>query len=213
MGEGSRSASAMQNGPCEIATAPMFTYESIEVINKRLKEHYGLLEDKPNFRLQWPDEEYEIRLLNHTPEGLQLLHPVFKKVHKYLKIYHGFWVLERLTEVDVINQQHLPDTALSYEPIYHFYDLKNGQATAKQPAWPPIKFLIDTLLDNIRQKGIYTRYKHPNAGDTSEDIILKRLEELREMEDYLFGDETNVTTALAHQWGVVVPRNYEKKEG
>ncbi len=155
-------------------------YEPINVINTRLKDHYGFTAEKVKFRLTWPDNEFEIRNQNFTPEGIQLTHPKPQRVHKYVKYLHGFWVLERLMDVPVINLHNLPDNVLSYEPIYHFYEIdKNTRLyVPKQPAWMPIKFLVDSLLGNMNAAGVFTKYKHPKAGKSRKELIAEDQAEL-----------------------------------
>jgi hypothetical protein len=190
-------------------------YEPINVINTRLKDHYGFLNGKVNFRLTWPDDEFEIRNQNFTPEGLQLVHPKAQRVHKYIKYLHGFWVLERLLEVPLtnINAGVLKlEQGLSYEPLYHFYDIdpNTGEYKAKQPAWRPVQFLVDACLSNIKAGNTYLKYKHPKAGKNTKELIAAEQAELQEIEAYLAINETETGDALAHRQGIVVPRNYER---
>lgn len=193
-----------------------FPFEPIRVINKKLEDHYGLTNDKPTFRLTWPDDEFEVRNQNFTPEGLQLIHPKPQRVHKYVKYLHGFWVLERLTEVPLsnINSGVLKlEQGLSYEPLYHFYDIDphTGEYIAKQPAWRPIQFLVEACLDNIKKGSTFTKYKHPKAGKSRQELIAEDVAELQEIEAYLALNETETGDALAHRQGIVVPRNYERQ--
>jgi len=173
----------------------VFIVESVPVINKRLREHFGLRSEKAYFRLTWPNDEFEVRRTNKTPEGWTLLHPEFRKVHKYEKWRWGCWVLERLSEVPIVNLKELADTALSYEPIWTF---EKGQP----PAWAPVKFLITTLLEQARSAGVYKKYKHPLEGLTTEELKESKKLELEAIERELFGNETRIGDALAHEHGV-----------
>jgi len=173
----------------------VFISEPIPVINRRLREYFGLRAERPYFRLTWPNDEFEIRKVNYTPEGFQLIHPEFRKVHKYEKWRWDHWILERLSEVPIINMKDLPDIALSYEPIWTF-------DKDKPICWAPVRLLVETVLNQARAGSSYKKYKHPYEGLTDKQAIEKRDAEVQEMYDYLYGDETKIGDALAHEHGV-----------
>ena len=181
----------------------MFPKENIDTINRRLKDTFGLYADKVRYRVTWPNDEFEVRRVNHTEEGFQLIHPEFRKVHKYEKWRWDHWIIERLMEVPTVNTAQLAGASLSYEPLWTLDE--------KELAWPPIRFICQTVEDKIKnaQNGQqYQQYKHPYEGLTTEEQIQKHEQELKEIESYLYGNETRVTDALAYHGAIVVPTNY-----
>lgn len=176
----------------------MIPVEPIEVINKRIKDHYGITEDKPNFRITWANDEYEHRWATHTDEGLELLFPEVRRLKKYPYIQDKY-VLERLIEVPVFQTKELPEFKLSYEPLHVFED-KHGNPLP--PAWIAAKWVIDQIHQQIQEAGLYTKYKHPLDGLNTEQLKEKKREEIKELQETLFGNETDVGDALAYKEGV-----------
>ena len=173
--------------------------ETLEIINKRLKDNYGETVDKPNFRIVWSETEFENRLTNFTNEGFELIHPEVRQLPKYRQWIREKYVLERLTEVPIINESELPESRLSYEPLWVFEDAKGN---AVRPTWPAAKFVIETVHEQVRTSSYYTKYKDPDNGLTQEQQFEKRNLELQEIQDELFGNETTIGDALAHKQGV-----------
>lgn len=166
--------------------------EPVEVINRRLQENYGETEEKgnrlPNYRIVWSEDQMELRRTDRTREGFQLAHPVVMELPKYRQWIQKKHVLERLTVVPIINEQDLPSSKLSYEPIWVFEDAKGR---ALPPVWPMCKFVIDGIHDRMAQAGAYTR--HPDHNETKEELDAR----LKEIEAYLYQNETDVGDALA----------------
>ena len=86
--------------------------ETLEIINKRLKDNYGETVDRPNFRIVWSEDQFENRLTHFTDEGFELIHPEVRQLPKYKQWIHDKYVLERLTEVPIINENELPSSKL-----------------------------------------------------------------------------------------------------
>lgn len=179
----------------------MIPYEKVETINKRLKDHYGrAADDRANYRIVWSEDEFENRLCDFTPEGFQLIHPKVYRMPKYRQYIKNMHILERLTVVPVVDMKTLPEINLSYEPIHIFQNPWTGEALP--PVWAACKFLIDQLNKQIAEAGVYTKYKHPDAGLSTKDQVEKRRVEILEIEEALYGNETEVTDALAYREGV-----------
>lgn len=176
----------------------MIPIEPLEVINKRLKEHYGVTEDKPNFRISWSDDQWEHRWTANTEEGLQLIHPEVRRMRKYPYL-KGKHVLEQLTEVPIISQHEIPEFALSYEPLHVFEDNKGNPLP---PAWIAAKWVVDQIHRQIEEAGLYTKYKDPLAGLNTKDLLEKKRTEIIQLEETLFGNETTVGDSLAYKEGV-----------
>lgn len=162
--------------------------ETLEWINKQLVAEFGIATDngKPMWRVVSSWDQYEHRLQNHV-DGMQLLHPEVRLVPKYdqRNLNHtDQYVLERLVVVPIINMVDLPEFTQSYEPYYWF---RNG--TTGEPLPPKFyiaKFLIDTLYASMgRNKGL-AKYVDEEALHPAE----VREARLKEMEEYLYGDES-----------------------
>lgn len=168
--------------------------ESIESINKRLLDEYGsdISSNKPKFRVVFSDSQYENRIMTHTDKGFELVHPEVCFVPKYKQYISHRYILERLTPV--IGETDLLEK-ISYEPVWTFQD-KNSHYL---PPWfEGCRFIIENILMNMAVKNYYAKYK---------DIMSKEqyLEDIKKMEDELFGNETTVGDHLAYRTGIVVP--------
>lgn len=167
--------------------------ESLENVNRLLVDRFSSdsSTNQAIWRLSWSDDQLEKRRMNCTPEGIQLLHSEVFLVKKYPYI-KSKWVLERLVVIPDFQQDELPVSKLSYEPIYTFDIFPSMQA---------ILFIVDTVYAALGKKSM-AKYVDP---DTSEEVRQNRIKELHQE---LFGNETDVGDALAYKQGVTVPRNY-----
>lgn len=169
--------------------------ESIEVINKRLLDQYGRFEDgRPNWRVVWSDDQFEKRWVNHTPEGLELLHPTVEERPKYWYSRHRY-ILERLIPVPQFVESDLVEKT-SYEPVWTFQD---NAGNPLPPVWEAIFLLIKTVQANIASAGHNAPYKLPEEMGNTKEAIAARVEKLQRE---LFGNETSVTDALAYDRAV-----------
>jgi hypothetical protein len=172
--------------------------ERIEDINQKLIDHYGLdtSTGRPMFRVVWANDELEKRLMDYTDNGVQLLFPVVREVKKYPYLV-DMYVLERLVVVPEINQKELPTQKLSYEPIWTFCDVNRNPLP---PRWDASKLVVDVLYAALGKKSL-RKYVEPDEDEA-------RIDRLQEE---LFGNESEVTDALAYKEGVVVPGNFKKE--
>lgn len=177
----------------------MYPRENIDTLNRRLKDTFGSYEGHVRYRITWPNNEFEIRRMNFTEEGFQLIHPELRRVHKYEKWRWDHWILERIMEVPVVNMERLGGANLSYEPCWTLEEI--------QIAWPPIKFICNTIEEKIGKK-LYKQYKHPYEGLTTKEQLEKKQMELDEIYQSLYGNETRVGDALAYHGAIVVPTSY-----
>jgi hypothetical protein len=164
------------------------TYEKVETINRRLHDIYSETANLPNFRIVWSEDQFEMRRTNFTDEGFELIHPEVRNLPKYRQWIQRKYVLERLTVVPYVNEADLPDSKLSYEPIWVFEDAKGDPIT---PAWAVTKFIIDGIHKAMAEAGVYTKY--PDKNETVEQIN----DRLQTIQDSLFENESNVGDALA----------------
>ena len=134
--------------------------ESVETLNKRLIEHFGVdTEDgRPQFRIVWSDDQTEKRLTGYTEFGTVLLVPEVREVPKYSYIKH-MYVLERYVLVD---EAELPGINKSYEPIWVFRDVNNNPLP---PLWEACKVVIDVLYATLGKSSLakYVEAKGPRG--------------------------------------------------
>jgi hypothetical protein len=169
--------------------------ESIESINKKLLEEFGTEFGKsPRFRVVWSEDQYEKRLTSFTDEGFELLAPEVRELPKYKQWIREKFILERL--VPIVGDTDLV-TKVSYEPAWVFQD-KNGNYLP--PFFDGCKLVVESLMEKMGHKG-HAKYKDPNVSKE------ERLEQIKKVEAELFGNESDVTDALAYGTGVVVPGN------
>ncbi len=124
-----------------------------------------------------------------TDEGLDLLYPEVREVKKYQHITERY-ILERL--VPVIGDTDII-TNMSYEPAWTFEDRYHDYLP---PRFDACKFIIETIHGQMDRKNTHKELKDPDAS------VEGRLKKQKEMEFYLFGNETPVGDALAHGSGV-----------
>ena len=179
----------------------METTESIDSINRQLRDLFGIdtVNGQSLWRVVWSDDQFENRLMEYTPSGMQLLLPEVVKVRKYSYVNHRY-VLERLVVVPVPDRRELADTHLSYEPMWVF---QNEAKEYLPPRMDACKFIIDAVYAAMGNKSLRKYIEGAEADKES------RVEKLT---TELFGNETKVGDALAYKEGVVVPQNYPEKE-
>jgi hypothetical protein len=166
--------------------------EPVVVLNKRLKDYYGLLEGYPKFRVVWSTNEYERRLIRETPEGFILLTPVIKTLPKY-NYARDRYILEKITAVP---DEFIDDVGsrLSYEPIWVFEDSYGNSLPPKWEAIVVIFKSVEEMSDPNRK---------PYKQDEKEGNTIEALEEkAKVLQEQLYGNETPVTDALALGSGV-----------
>lgn len=176
--------------------------ETLEVLNQRLIEYFGIdtSTGDPIFRIVWSDDQTEKRLVPTLDTGIQLLHPEVREVKKYPYIQH-LYVLERLVIVPEENIQELVGLKMSYEPIWVYCDQYRNPLP---PIWNATKFAIDCLFAAIGKKSL-RKYVEDEKNTTEEG----RQQKISELQQELFGNETDVGDALAYREGIVVPNSYK----
>jgi len=165
--------------------------ESIRSINEKLKQEYGSFSDgRPNFRVVFSEDEYEKRWTNFTQEGFELLNKEVRLLPKYKQWLKQKYVLERLVPVG-------PDSDLtektSYEPSYVFQDKHMNYLI---PRFDVCSFVIESIYAAMSKAGTHARYRDVNE---TPEVREKRLDDMKEK---LFGNDTDVSHALAYGSGV-----------
>lgn len=160
--------------------------EKIEDINISLIREFGIATDngKPMFRVVWGDDQLEKRMVSHTLEGMQLLHPEIQERKKYAKFGREYYILERLVIVPIVHMSDLPTDAQSYEPLHFFWDKEHKPLP---PKYYICKFIIDTLYAAMGKKSM-AKYIDEEAVNPIE----VREARIKELEEYLFGDESDL---------------------
>lgn len=181
--------------------------EPIESINNQLIDLFGIdtISGQPIWRIVWSNDQWEHRLSDCTPEGFQLVQPTVQWLPKYKQWIPDKFVLERLVAVPEVSKEILPASNTSYEPIFVF---ENSKHEYLPPKLTVAKFAIDAVYA-AQGKSSLAKYKDPDAGLNTADLIQKKREELAELENDLYGNETATGDALAYGHGVVVPHNFK----
>jgi|SRR5882672_554335 len=188
--------------------------EPVESINASLVDYYGVdtITGDPIWRVVWSEDQFEHRLgtyddfVPNTEIYLRTVTEV-RYVPKYRQWIKQKFVLERLVVIPESNIPELPATKVSYEPIYVF---ETGSGKYLPPNLQAAKFVVDTIYA-ATGKSSMAKYKDPDAGLNKEDQFDKKVSEIDAIQKELFGNESLVGDALAHDQAIVVPRNYEKK--
>jgi hypothetical protein len=177
--------------------------ESIETLNARLVDHFGIDSStgRAMFRIVWANDELEKRLMATLDSGIELLYPTVREVKKYPYL-KDLYVLERLVVVPDVNVKELPTSRLSYEPLWAYRD---ENALPIPPIWDATKFIIDCLYAALGKKSM-AKYVDSEENTTPEGLDLR----ITKLQEELFGNETETCDALRYHEGIVVPPTYKK---
>ena len=179
--------------------------ESIPTLNQRLIDHYGVdtVSGQPMFRIVWANNQTEKRLVAESDGGVVLIYPTVMEVKKYPYL-KDLYVLERLVVVPEVNQDELPTSKLSYEPLWAYCDTNRGYL---YPIWVATQLVIDTLYAALGKKSM-AKY----VDDEKNTTIEGRNQRIAEIQADLFGNETETGDALRYKEAIVVPNNYGEGE-
>lgn len=177
--------------------------ESIESINRQLIDQFGIdtITGLPIFRVVWSEDQVEKRLTDRTESGLLLLAPTVMVLPKYKQWIKERYILERLVVVPEINRAELPESKLSYEPLWVFRDKNDSYIP---PAFWACKFVIDTLYAAIGKSSL-AKYVDEEAKNPEE----QREKRIQQLELELFGDESGLLGRTITGEASVVPQTYE----
>lgn len=168
----------------------------LELMNRRLHEWYGETESLPHFRIVWSEDQLEKRITQYTNEGLQLLRPEVRELPKYKQWIQAKYLIEKLTIVPQYIETDLVEK-LSYEPLFVF---ENGKGEYLPPRLEVARIAIENVMSNLSVPAERAKYIDPDlTPGTSRE---HRSEELRKMQEELFGNETDIGDALATRSGV-----------
>ena len=178
--------------------------ETIETLNQRLIDYFGIDTESSNpiWRLTWSTDEMEIQLLPYTKEGLELPYPVAREVKKY-PFQQDQWVLERLVLVPKMHEEMV--VKKSYEPMWIF-------DKGLPPKWEPIQHIVNCVYLALgKEPSRHAEYQHPDAGLDTKTLVEKEHARIKQVQEDLFGNETDTGDALAYGSGVSVPSNYKER--
>lgn len=176
-----------------------------ERINALLRDKFGIdtVSGLPIWRVSWAPDQYEKRYgtySDYTPSGICIRTVAeVREVPKYPYL-DRIYILENLQAIPMVNVGELPTATLSYEGLYPFTHRLTGEYLP--PKWEMCEFVIDCVYSAMGKKSL-RKYVDP---DDTEDPLEAKQKRVKEIYDYLYGDETRVTDALASKTGIVVPQ-------
>jgi hypothetical protein len=164
--------------------------KEIDRLNNYLARDYGYFNGElPNWRIVWSDDQVEKRLSKFTDFGVELVDPVVMEKPKYRQYIHQKYILERLIPIPPRLDNDLVGK-FSYEPIFVFADKDDNFLP---PRYDVCKIVIYGVYHKAAAS-VGVQYRDPRAEEDFREMELARMESLKE---YLWGNETPVTDALA----------------
>lgn len=158
-------------------------------------DHYGItIDGSPIFRVVWSEDQYEKRWTNYTDAGIELLEPEVREYPKYKQYIHEKYVLERLVIIDSTKINGSPVLNVTYEPLFTFEDTNKNYLP---PRYKACKFIIDSLYAALGKQSL-AKYKDELATESVEEREIR----LSQLQQELFGNETDTGDALAYKEGV-----------
>lgn len=166
--------------------------ETLKSLNERLIDYYGMAwNGMPIYRIIWSDDQFEKRLTECDDKGVQLLFPEVRELPKYSHYIKSKYILERLVELNEQAQIELK-VKINYEPLWVYTDKDNN---ALPPKWEVTQFVINTVNAAMGKDNLA---KYIDPGDSPE----MKQERISKIEEEMFGNETDVTDAMAYGSGV-----------
>jgi hypothetical protein len=168
----------------------------VDEINKLLLDNFGKFNDQPRFRVVWANDQFEKRMVEYTPEGLELPEPKILEVPKYITAWHrDTYILEMLMPVGTLTDLV---TSVSYEPVWTFRSQTTGEVLP--PLYGACKMVAETIMINMQRTYEGPKYKDPESdAKVAPDI---KLERIMKIEEELFGNETPLGDSLKRDTAV-----------
>ena len=167
--------------------------ELVVDINDRLKHVFGIdtITGATIWRIVFSEDQFEKRhgtYTDYTPNGLYIRTVTeTREVPKYRQWIEKKYVLERLVVVPEQNQDELPASRVSYEPLWVFED-KDGNYLP--PKWEAAKFIIDTVYAAQYGPKTHSMKKYiddESSQEASLELKKKRVDGIMEA---LWGDQS-----------------------
>lgn len=174
--------------------------ETLEIINQRLKDNYGLgINDLPKYRVVWSTSQREVRtglFVKQTEAGIYLGEAIkTEEVEKY-PMYSDYWILECI-QPNIGN--HELKARYSYEPLWVFAD-QNGNPL-------PFDWEVIEKIIYFQQYGMAKPIPTQRELDHAYEEEIER--EKAEMLDQLQHDEA-FPDKMYDSKVVTVPSNYKE---
>ena len=159
--------------------------EPVDVLNKRLRDIYGIdvVNGMPMWRIVFSEDQLEKRLTPFTDAGIELLYPEVRLLPKYNQWVKEKWILENLVLVPESNKDELADSKISYECLYVFEDDKGNYLP---PKWEACEFVI-ACVEAAKGKPGNLRHYIEDVDDP--EVRHKRINKI---EEELFGDVSSL---------------------
>lgn len=178
-----------------------------KVINKQLKEHYGISTESAQamWRIVWSDDEMEMQKCEFSQEGLVLLYPEVRLVPKYRQWIQQRYILEHLVGVPDVSLSEIPSTKMSYEPIWTFENAHDGSFLP--PIWRAVKLIVDTVHAAMGGTGLKKYVEINGETGTNESHRAATEKRLEGIENELFGEMSSLegATKTGEAVGYTVP--------
>src|SRR5665213_752658 len=187
----------------------MLLTEPLDSINKQLKEHFGIdtFTGMPIWRIVFSEDQYEKRLGTYDDfsDGGIYLRTVteVREAPKYKQWIHEKYILERLVVVPVQQEDTLPTSKVSYEPIWVFED-RHGNYLP--PKWEASEAIIKTIY--AVQYGTHDLARYKDPIQSHEDAVEAQSVRVSKIKEELFGEETLISDALTRQEAIIVPSKF-----
>lgn len=176
-------------------------------INKRLLTKYGRFSttDFPRYRLVWSTDQFEKRWTKYTKDGFELIQPEVRELPKYRQTDPDRWVVEKCWEVIPEVNPELVEK-ISFEPL-HIFKGDNGEYI--QPSYRAVEFVIE-MVHKAMATLAGAEYKDPLESIHPKDQADFERERIGKLSKELFGNETDISDALGHREGIVVPHEFTR---
>lgn len=174
----------------------------VEQINASLIDLYGvdISSGDPIWRVVWSEVQFEKRLGTYrdfTQSGLFIREVTeVREVPKYRQWIKEKWVLERLVAIPDMNLPELPAIKVSYEPLFIF---ENARGEGLPPKLEVCQIVIDTVYAAQGKTSLKKYVDEEAKNDPKRKIAVDKIYE------ELFGEETEITDALAARTAIIHP--------
>lgn len=175
-----------------------------EMINNLLIDKFGIdtVTGLPMWRVSWAPDQYNKRrgTFNDFTEGGIFIRQVteVREVPKYPHL-GGLYVLEHLMGIPSVNANELPTASLSYECMHPYMHGIDGRYLP--PNWLFTEWVVDCYYAGIGKSSLYKYVDSEVDGNNGLEAKKQRVDEIYK---YLYGNETQVSDALAYGNGVFI---------
>lgn len=178
-----------------------------ETYNERLKERFGIdtVSGLPMWRISWSPAQYAKQkgtYRDFTDGGIFIREVTeVREVPKYGYFREPLYILELLMIVPYMNLVDMPTQTLSYECMHPYMHAVNE--TYLPPNWEFTEFVIDAYYA-ARGKSSLRKYISDEGTNVPGDLsgMEAKRARVKKIYDYLYGNETKTTDALAYGTGV-----------